>query len=154
MFGDIDLVFFGGILHGNVAIGWLSQREFLGIGAPGEVFGGTRNSRSVPGQAVIRLNASLILFFGFQGQDLSFEHLWQTLLHEMIVGTAVFSRSALLISKSLKNCLQHAYSKVRCFVWPNADPGHGPRFQAALRAINRRSIHLVALTIDMDWIYV
>lgn len=92
MFADIDLVLFAGYLVGKVRMSWRTQRQLEAEGTYG-VLGITNNSKMedpwgsvvMTGDTSIRLNADLILFADKYGEDDSFQKLWETLLHEMVV---------------------------------------------------------------------
>ena len=95
MFGDIDLVFFDGYLLGNTELCWEGQEWF---GSKG--YGRSRAYTSIfpGGKARITLNADVLLTQVRRRYniDISFEQIWATTLHEMIVS-------------ALRSCLLYGY---------------------------------------------
>lgn len=86
MFADIDLVFYGGYLLGNVGIKWVDDekaRRKVGYEAGCREY--SRCTRGRRGQAKIRLNSNRLLMGTADGTDLSFNKMWETTLHEMVV---------------------------------------------------------------------
>lgn len=79
MFGDIDLVFFGGWLRGNAEVTWVTTNELHRMGFMMRVFGMTL--RLQPGKCRIFLNSSTI--FDPPPPCSPFEKMWSTMLHEM-----------------------------------------------------------------------
>lgn len=79
MFGDIDLVFFGGWLRGNVEVGWVTTNVLHRMGQMIDIFGMT--TRLQPGKCRIVLNSSNI--FDPPPLYTPFEQMWSTMVHEM-----------------------------------------------------------------------
>jgi len=80
MFGDMDLVFFGGWLRGNAEVTWVTDDDLYRKGLRNRVFGMTEWLQ--PGKGRIHLNSSSI--FDLRLPRLSpFEQMWLTMLHEM-----------------------------------------------------------------------
>lgn len=126
-FADLDLVFFGGRLHGNVCIRWStpqldSNLHELQNGNP--ILGYTNFPlRSESGQTRIVLNAKA----HFLGQKESpFKHMICCLLHEMC----------------------HAFSSVRCSV---PDGGHGQHFQTRVSIIHQRAVEILGMHAMHGW---
>lgn len=89
MFADLDIVFFGGCLLHYVELCWEPQREFI---RKGHQLALAVTSPTDPGHALIQLSADGNLHYTEDGRDRSFEEMWETLLHEMIVGAQCCSR--------------------------------------------------------------
>jgi len=79
MFGDIDLVFFGGWLRGNAEVTWVTSNDLYRMGITGPLFGLTELVQ--PGKCRIFLNSSDI--FGPVSRCTPFAQMWSTMLHEM-----------------------------------------------------------------------
>ena len=82
MFSDMDVVFFGGVLKGNVRVKWAGFEEFVVLDT---VAGSDRQSLAFcqwlqPGFCQIMLSANALLC-GAEGHNL-FEWVWATMLHE------------------------------------------------------------------------
>ena len=95
-FFDLDILFFGGVLRGNICFGWgdpdlMNTHEQMS----GEFLGITIATR--PGRAKVILNAKRV----FLGSDLglgidisdSFKTMFSTALHEMCVSTTIIHSS-------------------------------------------------------------
>lgn len=78
MFGDIDLVFFGGWLRGNAEVTWATAEEFRRMGKI-DLNGMTKWLQ--PGKCRIFLCSSNI--FTPKPFITRFEQMWSTMLHEM-----------------------------------------------------------------------
>lgn len=134
-FSDLDLVFFGGCLTGNVCVTWSSNETDPRLGEPpcrgksqGVALGITERRHGVGerGQCRIILNAEAI--FSRTSRTDPFESMMGTLLHEMV----------------------HAYDYVRC---PSAQElagdghRHDAHFSTRLSVIHDRAGNLLRLRV-------
>lgn len=86
-FCDLDIVFFGGVLRGNVRVGWGSAHELAMLEeALRDNYGITIHTQ--PGRADIFLNARGI-FSNPNAAVSLFRAIFSTMLHEMCVGTII-----------------------------------------------------------------
>ncbi|CAF9925740.1 hypothetical protein IMSHALPRED_006774 [Imshaugia aleurites] len=128
-FSDIDLIFFGGQLRGNVTVQWRNHHT---IGDAARVFGLCSYRRGVEeGQCRILMNASMI--FGEAPRAMPFssnEFMFATMLHEMC----------------------HAYEKVRA---PRdiekSNDGHGKLFGTRISVVHKRAMRILGLWAIGQW---
>ena len=129
-FSDLDLVFFGGRLRGNVAVQWTEDEFFCDRQAPLTVRGhcsahhndGSRIS--VEGRCHIRLNATIIFRLGWRnpGDPEPWQQMIGSLLHEMC----------------------HAYEFVRSPREKEPD-GHGPLFNTRISVVHKRALRMLGM---------
>lgn len=79
MFADLDLLFFGGCLQGNVLIDWVRYPKFRSDGKE-ETLWGSEFPSSRYQQSGIILNAPRIFR---SEEERPFQRMWETMLHEM-----------------------------------------------------------------------
>ncbi|KAI9782623.1 MAG: hypothetical protein M1835_003998 [Candelina submexicana] len=107
-FNDLDKIFFMGVLRGNVYLRWSDKSERGN-------WGGRTHSHCIGRRIMIQLSTKVL-----QTSLASLRDVWSTLLHEMI----------------------HAYLYHQCGSSLVDDddelPGHGPIFQACMKAIQYR----------------
>ena len=122
-FADLDLVFFNGMLRGNVRVHWASDEYFQKWQVPPGTWGFTvRPQRGEMGQCRIYLNAKTILLD--PSTDTPFKTMFGTMLHEMC----------------------HAYEHIRCFPEEcDQGDGHDKHFRTKIHAVHRRAYHLLGL---------
>ena len=102
-FNDLDTVFFGGRLHGNVLVSWANSMECAEIERDiGKFFGCTESiSPEEKGQARISLNARGIFLENFEDEN-PLRAMFCTLLHEVSTISASFKNSSLsMLTSSL-----------------------------------------------------
>lgn len=120
-FDDLDVVFFGGYLRGNVCVGWSAcgrDKRFKCDGGRKCVLGFEQPTGWRSGQTRITLNAALI--FGRE-VDNPFGTMMSTILHEMC----------------------HAIDTVRS---PKARIGHGEHFQTRISVVHKKAVRIFGLT--------
>ena len=122
-FSDLDLVFFGGRLRGNVCVQWASDAYFQQWHAPTGTWGFTvRPQPGEFGQCRVKLNAKTILQDA--STDTPFKTMFGTVLHEMC----------------------HAYEHVRCYPQEcDQRDGHDKHFRTKIHAVHRRAYPLLGL---------
>ena len=133
-FSDLDLVFFGGGLRGNVTVQWKEDNFFREREAPFSVRGhcsshnGDGSTVSVEGRCHIRLNASIIFQLAWErpGEAEPWQQMIGTLLHEMC----------------------HAYENVRSPRDKEPDDGskgHGRLFNTRISVVHKRALRLLGM---------
>ena len=103
VFNDLDTVFFGGRLRGNVIVSWANSMECAEIERDVGKFYGCTESRSPEekGQARISLNARKMFLENFQDEN-PLRAMFCTLLHEVSTISALFKTFSLpLLTSSL-----------------------------------------------------
>ncbi|CAF9942428.1 MAG: hypothetical protein ALECFALPRED_009742 [Alectoria fallacina] len=123
-FADLDRIFFGGRLRGNVAVSWVSNLSHGTRGAYGET------EFHKPGSCHIRLSAEAILLQKWTkvGKN-PVATMFGTLLHEMC----------------------HAYGFVRCPEESLRGDAHGKHFSTKIGVIHDRAVRILGTWAVEDW---
>ena len=133
-FSDLDLVFFGGRLRGNVAVQWVEDEFFcdrekpLTVRGHCSVYHNDGSRISLDGRCHIRLNATIVFRLGWKkpGDPEPWQQMIGSLLHEMC----------------------HAYEVVRSpreKEPPDGSKGHGPLFNTRISVVHKRALRMLGM---------